>query len=125
LLFLSPASLPAIHQLQLIYTSASTNLCPGETFVLTNHTFIANIPADCVFTLVSPAVVPEIRHQKLGTGLLLSWPTNFSHFVPEYNTNLAIGNWSDFPVTPFMVNGQYIITSSLPNASEFFRLRQQ
>jgi hypothetical protein len=45
-------NLPAVTSLDLYYTDSDTNLCHGATFLATNGTFTATIPADCVFTLV-------------------------------------------------------------------------
>ena len=51
------ASLPAVQQLDLYYTSASTNLAYGGSVTVSNGTFSKTIPADCVFTLTGFAGV--------------------------------------------------------------------
>jgi len=45
------ASLPAISNLDLYYTSSSTNLGHGASVPITNGAFAVTLPPDCVFTL--------------------------------------------------------------------------
>jgi hypothetical protein len=45
-------SLPALTNLELIYTSAGTNLADGGPVPVTNGVFAVSVPPDCVFTLV-------------------------------------------------------------------------
>ena len=120
----SLASLAAVTNLDLYFTTATTNLAAGGSFAVTNGVFNANIPPDCVFTLVSPALLPKLSQQRQGATLLLSWPTNFADFTPEYATNLPATNWLPHPSLPAVVNGQLIITSPLSAPREFHRLKK-
>jgi O-glycosyl hydrolase len=49
-------SLPSIDHLELFYTSATQNLADAGSIQVSNGTFHALIPADCVFTLTSSSV---------------------------------------------------------------------
>jgi len=53
----SLASLPPVSNLDLYYTTSTTNLCWAGSFPVSNGTFATTIPADCVFTLVSQPMV--------------------------------------------------------------------
>jgi O-glycosyl hydrolase len=46
-------SLPAIGSLDLYHTDTNSNLCHGATFPVTDGSFSATVPADCVFTLAN------------------------------------------------------------------------
>ena len=54
------ATLPAITNFELIYTSAATNLYDGGANPVTNGAFTATIPADCVFALVGTNVTVSV-----------------------------------------------------------------
>jgi hypothetical protein len=55
---------------------------------------------------------------------VLSWPTNWSGFSVEYATNLPCTNWLTVPLSPSIVNGQFVLTNELSGPQRFFRLRQ-
>jgi O-glycosyl hydrolase len=46
------ANLPPVASLDLYYTDSTTNLCHSATFPVTDGSFTATVPANCVFTLV-------------------------------------------------------------------------
>mgnify|MGYP000681120796 CR=1 FL=1 len=48
-------SLPGLAQLELHFTSASTNLASGGKYPVVNHAFSITIPADCVFAVTGSA----------------------------------------------------------------------
>ena len=48
----SLTNLPAVASLELYYTDSGTNLRHSATFPVTNRSFSAAVPANCVFTLV-------------------------------------------------------------------------
>ena len=54
------ASLPAVTSLDLYYTSAAANLEHAGSVPVSNGTFSATIPADCVFTLTAETSQPEV-----------------------------------------------------------------
>ena len=110
--------------LDLYYTSAATNLARAVSFAVSNSTFSATIPADCVFTLTSPPSLPSLSPRREGANLLLSWPTNFTGFVPEYTTSPPTPNWLALTGAPAVVNDQFTITSTISATREFYRLRQ-
>ena len=67
--------------------------------------------------------LPKLSHQRQGANLLLSWPTNFAGFVPEYATNLPAANWLAHPVAPVVLNGWLAITSTMSAPLEVCRLK--
>jgi hypothetical protein len=77
-------SLPAIPNLNLYYTSSTTNLCNGGSVVVTNGTFSVVVPADCVFTLTFTIDPPVITTQP--TNLLVLPATNVAFGVSATST---------------------------------------
>jgi O-glycosyl hydrolase len=73
------ASLPAMSQLDLYYTSATTNLAYGGSVTVNNGSFEAVIPADCVFTLTGIS----------GMNVLLTSPVNGAQFNAPATIPLA------------------------------------
>ena len=73
--------------------------------------------------LLQPAVQPTLSPRREGANLLLSWPTNFTGFVPEYTTSSPT-NWLTHTATPVIVNGQFTITSTISAPRVFYRLQQ-
>ena len=111
------ASVATVTTIDLYYTSASTNLARAGSFAVSNSTFSATIPANCVFTLTSPPfqarpAQPSLSPRREGTNLLLSWPTNFTGFFPEYTASPPT-NWLTHTATPAVVNDQFTITSTI------------
>ena len=64
----SLTNLPAVASLELYYTASNTNLFHSATFPVTNRSFSATVPANCVFTLQSfaPPAPPAAPHITAG-----------------------------------------------------------
>ena len=73
------ASLPTVPNLELYYTSATTNLADGGSVAVNNGTFSATIPADCVFTLTGFT----------GVNVALTNPVNGAQFSAPATIPLA------------------------------------
>jgi uncharacterized repeat protein (TIGR03803 family) len=67
-------------------------------------------------TIFSLLVPPPLAIQRLGTNVILTWPTNFTGFSLQTTTNLSPPvNWS-------AVGGQYSVTNPVTDKQRFFRL---
>jgi len=86
-------SLPTVPRFSLYYTSATTNLAYGGNVPVTNGTFSATIPADCVFTLTytapSPLVVTTTDLPSAVVGETYSSALTASGGVPPYIWSVA------------------------------------
>ena len=62
----SLTNLPAVASLELYYTDSGTNLRHSATFPVTNRSFSAAVPANCVFTLrgFAPPAPPGALHHR-------------------------------------------------------------
>jgi hypothetical protein len=63
--------------------------------------------------------------QKVGTNVLLSWPSIFTNFTLVSTTNLAAPVWNPVPPNPpSVVNGQNVVTNPVDGArQQFYRLQ--
>jgi uncharacterized repeat protein (TIGR03803 family) len=60
-----------------------------------------------------------------GTNVILSWPTDATNFTLQSTTNLVSpAVWSTNSLTPFIVNGQNIVTNLITGSQMFYRLSQ-
>ena len=77
---------------------------------------------DVVLTqlLPLPTLAPA---SSTGTNLVFTWPTNYSGFTLESNTNLSTAVWSPVVFTPVPVGTNYVVTNSVTGPQKFFRLR--
>ena len=73
------ASLPTVPNLDLYYTSPTTNLANGGSVAVNNGTFSATIPANCVFTLTGFT----------GVNVALTNPVNGAQFTAPATIPLA------------------------------------
>jgi Cadherin domain/Abnormal spindle-like microcephaly-assoc'd, ASPM-SPD-2-Hydin len=67
---------------------------------------------------------PQLQGTRLGTNIVISWPTNDSAFKLFYATNLPATTWISNPVAPTIMSGQYTITNSMTNNARFYRLKK-
>jgi hypothetical protein len=58
-------NLPPVAGFDLYYTDSTTNLCHSTTLPVTDRSFTATVPADCVFTLVGYGVVGPLARINL------------------------------------------------------------
>jgi len=103
------SSLPAIPNLNLIYTSASTNLCNGGTVPVNNGAFSATIPANCVFTLTYSNSAAAAVTQPVGAA---SAPYFLTPIVQNGNVILSLtvtpGLSYGIQTSPDLVNWQTV-----------------
>jgi hypothetical protein len=73
-------------------------------------------------------VLPVIAFNRVGTNSILSWPDRSYHaYFPEFATNLTPPVlWQPIPqiTGSAYVNGNYIVTNSIPGNSIFYRLKK-
>jgi O-glycosyl hydrolase len=118
-------SLPPIANLDLYYTSASTDLCHSATVAVTNGSFTVTLPADCIFTLTGFSQLPVLRAQLVASSITVSWPITATNYVLEASAGIdGASNWSAVTNTP-QPNGQEVFVSvATTGQQQFFRLRK-
>ena len=114
------SSLPVVSSLELYYTDSNTNLCDNGAVAVTNRSFAATVPANCVFTLVGSVVPPYLLAP-------LALNNNFSFtlmgqtgqvYSIEVSTNLL--NWT--AVTNLtLTNGIIQVNQPITAVVQFFR----
>lgn len=67
---------------------------------------------------------PALQFQPFGSLKLISWPTNYSDYVLESNTNLATGIWIAATETINVVGTNFQISVIQPTGTKFFRLKK-
>ena len=67
---------------------------------------------------------PLLSGTKLGTNLVLNWPTNAPGFTLQWSTNLGTAIWSNATPLPKIVSGQYTVTNNVTNSLRFYRLKK-
>ena len=120
--------LPSIPALELYCTTATTNLALLATIPVSNRTFTATIPADCVFTLtgVEPSLPPPLLSASLQTNIIvISWPDYALNYVLESTTNLAAPQvWLTVTNFPQSVSNRLTTPISPTGLQQFFRLKK-
>src|SRR6266850_4444497 len=68
---------------------------------------------------------PTLNIQKVGTDVLLSWLGALTNFALVSSTNLGAGAvWNPVSPDPVVVNGQNVVTNSIPGTThQFYRLQ--
>jgi O-glycosyl hydrolase len=118
-------SLAPVPSLDLYYTTSSTNLSWGGSFRVNNGSVTAMIPADCVFTLVSPPR-PLLTISFADGSVYISWPGELNSYQLQSATNPGPGSmWQPVTSTPELVNGQWTVSIQPLNTRQFFRLARQ
>ena len=84
-------------------------------------------PADAYVLKLSPTVEPApLNIVRSGNNVLITWPANFTGFVPESTPELAppAANWKPVNTLPVLLGGQFTVVQRKDAASQFFRLRR-
>jgi uncharacterized repeat protein (TIGR03803 family) len=74
-----------------------------------------------IFRIEMPPVLTAVSDKG---ELLLSWPTNNVGWTMQTATDLGLSNWADSSELPAIVAGSYVVTNSMTNAIQFFRLHR-
>ena len=91
---------------------------PATTFTFDDFVIRRDLPA--------PTVNPTVNIQRTSTNtFLLSWPTSFTGFALQQNTNLAPGTWTSVTNAGSVTNGLNQVALPPAAGSRFFRLRSQ
>ncbi len=119
------ASLPQFTNLNLSYTTSTTNLAAGASVPVVNGNFSVTIPADCVFAINGqqvPPPAPALNFAYTTNCLTLMWPGSATNFSLATTTNPGCASWCAVTNLPQLSNGQYQV-SILPAANaQYFRL---
>ncbi len=116
-----------------VYTNATTatvSATPNAGFKFVNWTengTVVSTSASYTFTnivnhslLANFVATPQLSFATQPNALVLAWPTNFSGFSLQQNTNLAMTNWGNIAVS--VVDTNYQATNSTTSGTRFFRL---
>jgi hypothetical protein len=119
-------SLPPIANLDLYYTSASTDLCHSASVAVSNGDFTVTVPADCIFTLTGFSQSPPVlRAQLVSGGITVSWPITATNYVLEGSAGIdGASNWSAVTNTPQPNGPEVFVTVPADEQQQFFRLRK-
>ena len=115
------SSLPTISSLELYYTDSTTNLSDTGAVSVTNSSFVATVPADCVFTLVgtsAAAGAPVITQALLtGGGFILRGSNGvpYSNYLVLSTTNVALPQtqWTSIETNTFGPTGSFDCTNAV------------
>ncbi len=84
---------------------------------------LANNTSSLLLTVTNNPAAPLLRITLNGTNVVLSWSTNAVGFVLQsrlgWGTNSA---WQTVGTTPAIVGNRYLVTDSVSNTNEFYRL---
>jgi hypothetical protein len=67
---------------------------------------------------------PTLSAWRLGTNLVLTWPTNLTGFSLLYATNLPATSWFHAAPPPVIINDQNVVTNAMTRSAVFYRLRK-
>ena len=80
--------------------------------------------AESVWNVVVPPPLPFLNIQRsANTNVVLSWPTNFTGFTLEANTNLTTNVWSVVSPAPAVSGTNNVVTNATSGSTRFYRLR--
>jgi len=79
------------------------------------------------FRIGSVAEIPPAPSVSIGPSsadIVISWPTNDTHFILESVANLdALSGWTRVTNARALINGQNVVTNQVSRGSRFYRLR--
>ena len=114
-------SLPSVSSLELYYTDSTSNLRDDGPVSVTSGSFVATIPANCVFTLVgtsSATGAPVIAQASLTDGGFILRGSNgvpYRNCVVLGTTNVALPQpqWTPLATNTFGPNGDFDWTNTV------------
>jgi hypothetical protein len=102
------------------YGNWSSNLVVWQSAA--NVTLQSSIPGHSGQSLpFNVLAAPKLTIKALSNSVVLSWPTNAVGFNLVQSSTLF--NWTNVPVTPFTVGGNYTVTNLLSATNTYYRLR--
>jgi uncharacterized repeat protein (TIGR03803 family) len=80
-------------------------------------------------TIFSLSFQPQLTTTRTGDNLILTWPTNYAGFDYtgyrlQSTTNLGSPVWTTNLPGPAVLNGQYVVTNTISDTNQLFRLNQ-
>ena len=96
---------------------------PG-TVAVTNGTFSARVPADCVFTLTGSYRVTATIIYPTGVpgSVVISWPSSSVDWRVQQSTDLSSPSWSNLTAVPVVDGTNATVTIGPLPGNSFFRL---
>jgi len=77
---------------------------------------------DVVLTQLMP--LPTLAMLQIAsTNFVFSWPTNYTGFTLESNTNLSSNAWAPVLPAPVLSVANYVVTNATLEPQKFYRLR--
>jgi O-glycosyl hydrolase len=124
-------SLPTVSSLELYYTDSTTNLSDRGAVPITSSSFVATVPANCVFTLVgstAAAGAPVITQALLTADGFILRGTNgvpFRNYRVLSTTNVALPQtqWTPLATNAFGPSGYFDCTNAVAPADGQHYLR--
>jgi hypothetical protein len=102
----------------------------------TNRVYVEALSTNVTLTSASSVIYPKwfattpalpspiLKIQATGNSASISWPTNYSDYVFQSNTNLATGTWITATETINIVGTNFQISVIQPAGTKFFRLKK-
>jgi hypothetical protein len=66
---------------------------------------------------------PVLSIAASGNNVLLSWPSSFTGFILQQNSDLTTANWVNVTNAVDTIDGQFVVTLPLADGNNFFRLK--
>lgn len=73
-------------------------------------------------SLSAPQPQAQLSISVSGSNVTLTWPASVTGLTLQSTPCLSSANWTPLSLTPTVVNGQNIVTTSITNVSQFYRL---
>jgi uncharacterized delta-60 repeat protein len=105
------------------FISAIRVQAEGKILAVGGFTTMSTQPRGRIARFAIPQ--PWLDIQRDGeTHVVLSWPTNFSSFILEANTNLSLNTWGTVSPAPTVSGTNNVVTNVTSGAERYYRLRQ-
>jgi hypothetical protein len=99
-------------------------LQPGLNVIEVTASDAAGNTATDTLSVIFTLPIPELSIARSSGNLVLLWPTNAVGFTLESATNFPATNWTLEPITPAIVNDEYVVTNAITGDKKFYRLKK-
>jgi len=127
-LYTNGTSFAVLHNFAGTYTGGNDGGQPTAGLVLSDVTLYGTSRAggsSGAGTVFSLSLGPVLTITRLGTNVILTWPTNPTGFTLQCTTDLLpLSAWATNPPDPVVVNGQNAVTNATAGPRKFYRLSQ-